>query len=47
MLFTVFLHKAHIWEKSCACHVVKNAFNQSGCRIFKSTITPEQIDEIA
>ena len=34
------------WEKSCSRDVGQNALNQSDCKIFKSTISPEQIDEI-
>ena len=33
------------WEKSCSWDVGQNALSQSDCRIFKSTIFPEQIDE--
>ena len=36
MLIAVSLDKSHIW---------KNAYGQSDCRIFKSTISLEQNDE--
>ena len=44
LLFVVFFHKSHLdgsWVMG------KNAYGQSDCRIFKSTIPPEQIDEKA
>ena len=34
------------WEKSCSGDVGQNALSQSDCSIFKSIISPEQIDEI-
>ena len=47
MLFSVFLHKSHIWEKSCFWDIGENSLGQSDCRILKSTISPEEIDETA
>ena len=44
MLFAAFLHKSHIWEKSF-WDVGQNPLSQSDCRIFKSNISSEQIDE--
>ena len=35
------------WEKSCFWDTGQNALSQSDCRIFKSIISPEQVDEIA
>ena len=35
------------WEKSCFWYIGENAFSQSNYRIFKSTISVEQINEIA
>ena len=34
------------WEKSCSWDIGQNALSQSDCSIFKSIISPEQIDEI-
>ena len=34
------------WEKSCSWEIDQNVLSQSDCRIFKSTISPKQIDEI-
>ena len=45
--FVVFLHKSRIWEKSWSGDIGQNALSQSDCRIFESTITPEQMDETA
>ena len=44
-MFAVFLHKSHIWEKSGSWDMDQNALGQSDCRIFKSTISLEQIDK--
>ena len=41
----MFLHRSYIWEKSYSWDMGQNALTQSECRIFKSTISPEQIDE--
>ena len=41
------LHKAHTWEKSGSWDISQNTLDQSDCRIFKSTIYVEQMDEIA
>ena len=46
-LFAVFLDKSYIWEKSCSLDIGQNTLSQSGCRIFKSSISQEQIDETA
>ena len=35
------------WEKFCSWDMGQNALSQSHCRIFKSIISPEQIDETA
>ena len=35
------------WEKSCSWDIGQNHLSQSDCRIFESTISPEQIDETA
>ena len=43
----MFLTKSYIWEKSCSWVIGKNVLSQSDCRIFKSTISPEQVDETA
>ena len=43
----MFLHKSYICENSCSWDIGWNALSQSDCRVFKSTISPEQIDEIA
>ena len=37
----------YIWEKSCSWDIGQNALSQPDCRIFKSSISPEQIDETA
>ena len=34
-------------EKSCSWDIGQNALSQSNCKIFKSTISLEQIDETA
>ena len=47
LLFAVFLHKSYIWEKSYFWDIGQEALSQRDCRIFKSTIFPEQIDESA
>ena len=47
MLFAVLQRKSNIWQKSCSWEVGQNFLNQSDCRIFKSTISPEEIDETA
>ena len=39
--------KFHIWENFGSWIVDQNAFSQSNCRIFKSTIYSEKINEIA
>ena len=43
----MFQKKSYIWEKSCSWDIGENALSQSGCRIFKSFISSEQIDETA
>ena len=45
--FDVFLHKSHIREKSHSWGVCQNAVSQLDCQIFKSTLSPEQVDGIA
>ena len=50
MLFALFLHKSHIYEKSGSWDMGQNAlgvYNQSDWRTFKSTVSLEQIDEKA
>ena len=34
VLFAVFLHKSHIWEKFCPWEMGENVLSQSDCRIF-------------
>ena len=41
------LNKSYIREKFCSWDLGRNALNQSDCRIFKSIISPEQINETA
>ena len=41
------LRKSNIWGKSGSRDICQNALSQSDCRIFKSVIYPEQIDEVA
>ena len=38
ILFDVFFHKSHIWEKSGSWDTDQNTLGQSDCRSFKSTI---------
>ena len=47
ILFALFLYKSHIRENFCSWDMDQNIFNQSDCRIFLSTISPEQINEKA
>ena len=47
MLFAVLLHKFNIWGKSGSWNIDHNVLSQSDYRIFKSTVSPEQNDEIA
>ena len=47
MIFAVFLHKSHTWEKSGSWDMGQNALDQSDCSIFKLTISLEQNDEKA
>ena len=47
ILFAVFLHKSHIWEKSGSWDMGQNALNQSDYRIFKTNKSLEQNDEKA
>ena len=42
-----FLHKFHIWENFCSWDMGQNVLRQSDCKIFQSTISLEQINEIA
>lgn len=46
-IYAVGLEKFHIWENFGSWIVDQNAFSQSNCRIFKSTIYSEKINEIA
>ena len=46
ILFAIFLHKSHIWEKSGSRSMGQNALGQSDCSV-KSNICLEQNDEIA
>ena len=46
ILFAIFQHKSHFWEKSSPWEMGKNALGQSDCRIFKSTMYTEQNDQI-
>ena len=43
----MFLHKSHIWEKSCSWAVCQNPLSQSDCSIFNLTISLKQIYEKA
>ena len=43
----MFLHSSHIWEKSGSWDIDQKALDQSAGRIFKSTISLEQNDDIA
>ena len=43
-IFAVFLYKSYIWEKSCSWDICENALCQPDCRIFKWTISSEQIN---
>ena len=43
----VFLHKSYIWKKPFFWDIGQNALSQSDCRVFKSTISLEQIDQTA
>ena len=47
LLFAVFLDKSYIWEKSCSRYRGQNTLSQSCFRVFKSSISSEQIDETA
>ena len=39
ILFVVFLHKSHTWEKSDSRDIGQNLLSQSDCRIFKYPIS--------
>ena len=43
----MFLYKSSIWEKYCSLDIGQNAFSHSDYRIFKSSISPEQIGKTA
>ena len=43
----MFLNKSYIFEKSCILDIGENALSQSDCRIFKTIIFPEEINETA
>ena len=45
MLLALCLHKSHIWENSGSRVMSQNAFSQSDCRILKSAISQEKIDQ--
>ena len=47
LCFVVFLQKSYISEKPCSWDIGQNALSQSDCRIFKSIIFPEEINETA
>ena len=47
ILLAIFLHRSHIWEKSSSRDMGQDALGQSDSRIFKPSISLEQIDEIA
>ena len=46
LLLAMFLDKSYIWEKSCSWNIGQNTLSQSDCRIFKSSISSKQINEI-
>ena len=46
MLFAIFLHKSHLWEKPSSWDMDQNALGQSDSRIFQ-TVPLEPNDEIA
>ena len=43
LYYLLFLHKSYIWEKSCSWVIDFIVLSQSDCRIFKSTISSEQM----
>ena len=43
----MFQKKSYVWEKSCSWDIGEDTLRQSGCRIFKSSISSEQIDQTA
>ena len=43
ILYSVFLHKSYIWEKSCSWDKGQNTLIQSYCKIFKSTILQNKL----
>ena len=43
ILFAVFLHASHTWKKSGSLYMYQNAFGQSHCMNFKSTVYLEKI----
>ena len=47
ILFSVFLHKSHTWEKSGSWDMGQNDLDQSDCSILKLTVSLEQNDEKA
>ena len=46
-IIAIFQQEYHFWEKSSSWDISRNVFDQSNCRIFKSTKSPEQYDETA
>ena len=47
LLIAVFLHKSHFWAKDLDPEIEAKKISANDCRIFKSTISPEQVDETA
>ena len=47
LLFALFLYRSHIWENFCSWDMGEHVLSQSGCRIFWSTVSPEQFIKIA
>ena len=45
LLIAVFLHKSHVWAKDLDPEIEAKKISANDCRIFKSTISPEQVDE--
>ena len=43
----MFLYKSSVWKNFCSRNIGQNALSHSDSRTFKSSISPEQIDETA